>query len=94
MEIESLKKAYYKSPDNSALLALLMGAMRDNGQWDEAYEVLEKSSCELSEQDERLVAGEICLKAGKADAVLDYCTGGEWRRINNAGQGVSAIAQP
>ena len=75
MDIESLRKAYNKSPTNSSILTMLLSALLEKGRAEEAFEVLTASEAELADSDERLVAGNVCIKANKPEEVASYCTG-------------------
>ena len=74
MDIETLRKAYGKSPRNSSILAMLLSALLEQDRADEAYEILEAAEAELTEAEERIIAGNVCLKANKPEEVKSYCT--------------------
>ena len=73
MDIKSLKKAYEKSPDNGAVLAMLLKALDDAGEQKEAREILNNSECDFTEAEESRTAAEIFLKTGDPEQALDYC---------------------
>ncbi|MCG2592166.1 ATP-binding protein [Ramlibacter sp. XY19] len=76
--IASLREAYRLTPDNHALLAVLLGAYLERGEARSGYELLAgREALPAFGAPERLLAGRTCLAAGEPEAALRWCQDAE-----------------
>lgn len=73
--LESLKKAFDATPDNSALFMVILGAHLERNEIESAYEMLKQrsGSLQLETPGDQATAGEICLKADDPELALEIC---------------------
>ncbi len=68
-----LKAALALSPENPALLALLLKALHQRGADQEALPLLEgKNAASFPDAEHRFIAANVCLGAGRPDRALDF----------------------